>query len=314
MKHHVIDDIVSVEKLRLALRSIAKAAEMNLCMIDLMGNVIISPTNDSPFCNAARENPEVKNMCMRCASHAALECARERRTYIYKCPYGLIDFAIPVFYKDEFLGAICGGQIKSENGDTYVDFAYNAEMPDAELQPVYDNLNNINAERLLEVSRLLFRLTQYLTHFGILIDIENNAEKQPLNLYKLRPAIIYIERNYNRPVSLKDLAALCFVSESYFSRLFKSVTKKNVSKYILDMRINKAKELLASGRMKISAVASEVGYDDPAYFIRKFKQATGITPTEYRAMYSECCCGENAVGVPESAPTPSPKNSASDGL
>ena len=59
-----------------------------------------------------------------------------------------------------------------------------------------------------------------------------------------------------------------------------------LSQYILNLRIAKAKELLQNKGIKIQSVAQAVGYDDPAYFVRKFKQATGVTPTEYQTMHT----------------------------
>ena len=61
-----------------------------------------------------------------------------------------------------------------------------------------------------------------------------------------------------------------------------SATGKTVPQYVTEVRIKKAKELLSDPSLKIRAVANAVGYDDPAYFMRKFKQVTGVTPTEYQ--------------------------------
>lgn len=60
------------------------------------------------------------------------------------------------------------------------------------------------------------------------------------------------------------------------------VTGTTFPRYINGLRIARAKELLLSGTLKVNTVAYEVGYDDPAYFVRKFKQFTGMSPTEWQ--------------------------------
>ena len=65
--------------------------------------------------------------------------------------------------------------------------------------------------------------------------------------------------------------------------LYRTIVGSTVSQFILEKRIIKAKELLRNKGMKIQAVAEEVGYDDPAYFVRKFKQVTGVTPSAYQS-------------------------------
>ena len=108
-------------------------------------------------------------------------------------------------------------------------------------------------------------------------EAENLAERE-----RLHPAFSYIEKNFTKDIALGDMAELCHMSENYFSRLFGRVTGTTFPRYINGLRIARAKELLLSGTLKVNTVAYEVGYDDPAYFVRKFKQFTGMSPTEWQ--------------------------------
>lgn len=87
-------------------------------------------------------------------------------------------------------------------------------------------------------------------------------------------------------VILRDIrvamARMCHMSENYFSRMFGRLTGRTFPGYVTDLRLTKAKELLLEGDVKIGRVAYEVGYDDPAYFVRKFKAHTGMTPSEWQ--------------------------------
>lgn len=92
----------------------------------------------------------------------------------------------------------------------------------------------------------------------------------------------YIRKNYRSPISLDELAALSNFSKYHLCRKFKEVTTMSIVNFILQIRIDKAKELLASPNSRyIFEIASEVGFNDTSYFNRIFKKATGFTPNEY---------------------------------
>jgi len=72
------------------------------------------------------------------------------------------------------------------------------------------------------------------------------------------------------------------MTPTYFSYIFKKETGENVSTYLNQVRIEKAKELLRDETVKTYEVAYQVGFNDPNYFYVLFKKYTGCTPGEYR--------------------------------
>jgi two-component system, response regulator YesN len=97
----------------------------------------------------------------------------------------------------------------------------------------------------------------------------------------IEKAIEYIDNNYNVDISLADIAFHVHFSPIYLSRFFKEKTGENISKYITKIRIQKAKSLLRDGHYKIYEISKMVGYSDPKYFAKIFKENCGKTPTEY---------------------------------
>ena len=96
------------------------------------------------------------------------------------------------------------------------------------------------------------------------------------------PAIRYIESNYQNPkLSNAELAEKCNISEVYFRKIFTENYKTTPKQFIVDIRINKAKQLLSDGLIKVGAVAEQCGFSNQYHFCRLFKEKTGITPTEY---------------------------------
>jgi len=92
----------------------------------------------------------------------------------------------------------------------------------------------------------------------------------------------YILTHLNEDLSLVRLAELHYFNPSYLSRLFKQEKGMNLSDYIEQCRIARAKELLQDRDLKVREVAAAVGYDAAHSFTRFFKKTTGVSPQEYR--------------------------------
>lgn len=97
----------------------------------------------------------------------------------------------------------------------------------------------------------------------------------------LKKAKQYIRENYNRSLTLKEVAEHVHLSQSHLSALFKKKGETYL-KYLTSIRMQKAMELLADPAMKVYEVVERVGYSDPAYFSELFKKYTGQSPHKYR--------------------------------
>jgi two-component system response regulator YesN len=93
----------------------------------------------------------------------------------------------------------------------------------------------------------------------------------------------YIQEHYALNLTLETIAAEVYLSPVYLSFLFKQVEAMNITDYITQVRIDRAKGLLHGTHLKTSEIAGLVGYQDDKYFTRIFKKRVGMTPTEYRA-------------------------------
>ncbi|GAA0374000.1 response regulator [Bacillus horti] len=100
-------------------------------------------------------------------------------------------------------------------------------------------------------------------------------------------AIQFVDQHYTSHLTLSELSARFYMSDSYFSRLFKQHTGKNFVDYLTEKRVRKAKELLQGTSLKTYEIAQGVGYPDQRYFSQIFKKATGFTPSDYRQEFSD---------------------------
>lgn len=97
----------------------------------------------------------------------------------------------------------------------------------------------------------------------------------------IREILMYIEENYDRDISLYQIADEAGMNAAYLSALFKGETGISYVKYLTELRVSKAKEFLAEG-YRVTEVSEMVGYHNYRYFCDVFKKSTGITPNEYK--------------------------------
>lgn len=83
-------------------------------------------------------------------------------------------------------------------------------------------------------------------------------------------------------LSVGDLAAMCDLSEYHFIHLFREYTGVSPYAYLTRLRLERAKDLMASTTMNISEIANAVGYSNPLYFSRLFRRHVGVSPSRFR--------------------------------
>ena len=101
--------------------------------------------------------------------------------------------------------------------------------------------------------------------------------------YVVEQIMNYIEDHYSEKISLDQIAENMYLSPFYISRIFKSETGNAPIRYLINIRLEKAKELLEGGyEGSIQEVAAQVGYDDAYHFSKLFKKRYGISPSQAR--------------------------------
>ena len=96
----------------------------------------------------------------------------------------------------------------------------------------------------------------------------------------------YIDRNYKKDISAKDVAGILGYSDVYFSKVFKQLFDDNFINYLTKIRIDRAKVLLKDVSFNIKEVGKSVGYADSNYFTKVFKRSVGMSPSEYRSKHN----------------------------
>jgi AraC-like DNA-binding protein len=101
---------------------------------------------------------------------------------------------------------------------------------------------------------------------------------------KLAPVMEFVKGNYAEFITLKQAASLAKMSVPQFVRVFKTVAGMSFVTYVTHVRLSRAARLLKESSLTIAQVAYEVGFSDQSYFDRRFKEAFGQTPREFRQL------------------------------
>ena len=96
----------------------------------------------------------------------------------------------------------------------------------------------------------------------------------------------FIRENYAEKLSLKTICGGLSYSPTYCDALFKKEKGESIVNYLIDYRLNKAKELLLENRLPLLEISDVTGFSDYNYFSRQFKKRTGVTPLKYRLEFN----------------------------
>lgn len=107
-------------------------------------------------------------------------------------------------------------------------------------------------------------------------------EYSPSEYYASNKVADYIRQNYNRELSVADIADIWKLNPSYLSAMFKKIYKVSIHQYITQIRMERARALLLTHNYKISEVAEMTGYADIFYFSKRFKKYFGQSPKDFQ--------------------------------
>jgi AraC family transcriptional regulator len=101
---------------------------------------------------------------------------------------------------------------------------------------------------------------------------------------RLKQVLEYIEANLSRDVHLDELAETASLSSFHFAKLFKQSTGASPHQYILQRRLERAKELLRKPGLTLSEISQDAGFSDQSHFTNVFRRFVGVPPSKYRSL------------------------------
>ena len=112
----------------------------------------------------------------------------------------------------------------------------------------------------------------------------SGGERRVRDFY-IKEALTFIEQNYQRDISIEEIAAVSGLNRSYFGKVFRDAVGESPQAYLLHYRMARAAQLLKETRLSIGEIAQQVSYDNQLHFSRAFKNVHGVSPREYRSTH-----------------------------
>lgn len=190
--------------------------------------------------------------------------------------------ALDEFFQSSLFEELLSGTDGNAIGVQLLDYLYRY-LSEIKLSPEALSYSRENTMReFLDLTdrreKMDFIITKYYDMMTSITQ-QTHSHSDTITAYALR----YISAHYMDPdFNLSALSYAMHVSLSHLSTVFKQTTGNNLSTYVTELRMDKAKDLLADMQHSISEVAALSGYNDTKYFTKLFKKKNGCTPGEYR--------------------------------
>lgn len=117
------------------------------------------------------------------------------------------------------------------------------------------------------------------TYHELLLELNRKASYTPIVLLSQKHIETYY---YKEDLSLQELADTIQISPTYLSRLLKNEIGVSFIEYLIQVRVEKAIQIMSDPTVKLYEVAQRVGYNNQHYFSTAFKKVVGLSPAEYR--------------------------------
>ncbi|MGN1016493.1 MAG: PocR ligand-binding domain-containing protein [Faecousia sp.] len=293
---------------------LARLTGTAIITVDYKGTPITRHSGRTEFCSVIRENPVYRKRCFRCDALASLEAVRLGKPYIYLCHCGIVDVAVPVMVGDRHLGAVMFGEVRLSEPNTQVVRLVNetSTLPSggdgrsAEVLEKFEQLPTMSYSRVEEIAELISSIVHYIVDRTVTTRHEeqtlqwllHSSGSNPVKTAPpaaetvsevpvpksspLYPALSYLNTHPDTSYSMNEMAALCHLSPSYFSRLFSREVGEGFTTYVNRQKVSLAKQQLRSTTKSVHQIAADLGYLNVSHFINLFKQFEGVTPSVYR--------------------------------
>ncbi len=190
-----------------------------------------------------------------------------KKYFIKKCHAGILELVVPVYGPGGYEANFMFGPFRPETAS----FKYNRLFKEYKALPVYDKHAVQAVQKLLLPAAMLAGETPEES-----VSARNEAQD------KITGALELINGRIKTGLKASEAAKACGLSPWYFLHLFKRKTGMSFTNYKKRLRLEKAKELLATTGMKVRGVMEETGYANENIFYMAFNKYTGMTPGVYR--------------------------------
>lgn len=216
-----------------------------------------------PFCDQIKSSPAGIHPCLQhdTGTMATLVQKSEgSKAFCLECPARAMEFIVPVRCSERILGVVIFGPFRS------------GAMHDLSIpMPFWRAEMSASLKRMTEL--IINPLAEKIYSYYPQKEIQDSRIQRVLN---------YIAANYQRNISIEELASLVFLSPSHLSHLFTRCCGMNFSAYLLGFRLQIARDLLQHTKLPVYSLAEKSGFSNPNHFSSSFRKKYHCSPSQLR--------------------------------
>ena len=201
-----IEDVVDVKELQTLQDNWAKATDLAFVTVDCNGTPITKQSNFTPFCKRLRELDAFREKCYYCDACGGRKARRIGKAYVYICHAGLIDFAIPIMIKGQYVGAFLAGQVTSTDFADLKKITTQSEdwKDNQELVELYSQVKEVSVEKIEAVAQIICDSYNYSVEREYANKVNAELREKDYKLMKEEKLRIEMEKSL-RDIELKAL-------------------------------------------------------------------------------------------------------------
>ena len=239
----------------------------------------------TPFCTLVNSTHLGRLACERDDQKAAAACLKGSVCLARRCHLGLIDITKPIVINGKAVGLLCTGQLLYHKPTQQAFQRIQERLASlgvdvAKARKAYFNLPVLEKQRVTAIIDLMQMVAELIGNQR-LETLKTFVLHQPLSR-----ALDFIEAHYAEPLTVPAVAKAAGLSVSRLAHVFKAQVGMSVTAYLNMVRVKWAEYYLTNSQLRVSETAFQVGFGNLSHFNHVFRQATGLSPTEYRRQHT----------------------------
>lgn len=223
-----LEDIIDIKKFQKIQDDIAAATGIAIIAVDYIGKALTNHSGCSEFCKLIRANDLYSHLCERCDSRGGVEAARLKKTYIYVCHKGLIDFATPIIVNGQYLGALMAGQVLIEETKELdlenivsVETNFDTSLEKEKLEKAYSKLPVVSFKKVESLAEMMSHISNYIVEECLSKMLQKELDEKKLKSEEDKKINEKLEKEY-KSYQLKALQSQ--VNQNFLFNLLNSIS------------------------------------------------------------------------------------------
>ncbi|HBE01435.1 MAG: hypothetical protein A2096_02980 [Spirochaetes bacterium GWF1_41_5] len=239
------------------------------------------------YCELIKDSPQSKGCEKYDEKVRKVKAKLFGMPFVDECPFGVKEIIIPFIYNNKYAATLFCGQILNEKNreKSFFKIWKKIRYKKINKQLLWKAFNNFIYYPPIVLNQMANLLYNALR--SISMDMNNHSIEQFILLDKnpiIKNILKKLEESGTEIPKASKIAKDLGITSEYLSRIFKKVMRTNYIDYIAELRISRAKQLLATTNLTITKISAMSGYTRPSYFAKKFREYNYVSPKQFRKL------------------------------